>query len=501
MKHLSLPTLTARIRASSLADILLWIVAIVASFLIVRRALYGIDLDWDTFAYHLPFAARIGGLCDKACYEFVWWHEDRYAGFPLFATALQSLIWRLAGKPDWNDLVNIAGLAILITAARVTLRAPVALLLTALLTVPLIQIHLSVTYIDLFVNAMIATSFVLLAHAFLDKAAPVWRLLLPLGPVAAAANSKYQMLPIAAALAFGVTALLIVRLRGRPVRVVALAWGAYVVLGLITLATCIINIIVHGNPVFPVAVELFGTTLPGKESPFDAPASLSVVWENTPRFLVWLASVFEVEAYIGRLWVWDLGQGFVSRDMASFRMGGYFGVYVIANLVLFGHLARNTVKPVAIASVGVLTAATLLTAVLPASHELRYYMYWVMMLVVMNTVLATRPELARIAAVQGAHREVHKWLVLIAFAAVAAISNARYLGVDHADVAQAKTQAAGVRARVAEVFVDNKLHCMRTVQEPYRFLFAELFHPGRHYRVRELVGVEPAPPDCDIVIP
>lgn len=152
-----------RIRAPDLTNVLLSVVAVVASILIFRRALHGLDQDWDTFAYHLPFAARLAGTCDKACYGMMAWHEARFDGFPMFATWLQSVIWRVADKPDWNDLINIAGLAVFVATARIYLRAPIALLVAALLTVPLIQIHLSVTYIDLFSNTMIATAVVLLA--------------------------------------------------------------------------------------------------------------------------------------------------------------------------------------------------------------------------------------------------------------------------------------------------------------------------------------------------
>ena len=477
-------------------------VAAVASYYILNRAVHGLDQEWDTFAYHLPFAARLAGLCDKACYEFVWWHEDRFAGFPMFATWLQSVVWRFTGKPDWNDLTNLVGLAVLVATARLTLRTPAALLLTAFLAVPLIQIHASATYIDLFANAMVATAFVLLVHAYLDKAAPLWRVLIPLVPLAVATNSKYQMLPIAASLAFAATALFVARLRGRPTREIAWAVGAYVLLGLITLATYIINLITHGSPIFPVAFELFGIALPGRDNPVNPEASLSLLWEDTPRQLVWLASIFEIEAYVGRLWVWDVGQGYVGRDNPSFRMGGYFGIYVIANLVLFGHLVRNTVKPVAAAAIGVLMVSTLVTAFLPANHELRYYMYWMMFILIMNAILATRPELARVALVQSGHRQVFNWIVLVAFAGVTAISNARYLGYAYSDPTRQQIAQLGVEARVAESFIDGKLHCLGNGLAPFRFLYADIFHPGRDFRVRELVGNESAPPaDCDVIIP
>jgi hypothetical protein len=208
----------ARVRAQPFANLLLVLTAVAAAFLLLRRAFFGLDVQWDTLTYHLPFAARLAGLCDQDCYRLVWWQEARFEGFPMLATWLQSLVWRVAGKPDWNDLVNIAGLAVLVTSARVCLRAPVALTLTALLAVPLIQIHTGSTYIDLFTNAMMATAVVLLASAFLEAQASPWRGLLPLLPVAAATNSKFQMLPIGALVALGVTLLLVHRLRGRALR-------------------------------------------------------------------------------------------------------------------------------------------------------------------------------------------------------------------------------------------------------------------------------------------
>ncbi len=44
-------------------------IAALATFvLIVVRAISTVDPYWDTLAYHWPFAARLGGLCDRDCY-------------------------------------------------------------------------------------------------------------------------------------------------------------------------------------------------------------------------------------------------------------------------------------------------------------------------------------------------------------------------------------------------------------------------------------------------
>lgn len=482
------------------ANLLIRLTAVIAFALILMRALQGLDQDWDTLAYHLPFAARVAGLCDTACYTMVGWLEARFDGFPMFATWLQSLIWRMAGKPDWNDLVNVAGLAVFVAAARICLRAPVALLGLALLTVPLIQIHLSVTYIDLFANAMIATAFVLLTHAFLDKHVPPSRIILALLPIAAATNTKFQMLPVAAVISLAATVLLAARLRGRTAREIAAVGVGYLALALLVLASCIANLIAHGNPVYPVTVGVFGMSLPGVEVPVNTALSLSSVWEHTPRPLVWLASLFEVEAYAGRPMTWDVGQGHVGRDAPSFRMGGYFGIYVLANLILFIHLVRNTVRPVAVASIGVLVVATLLTAFLPANHELRYYMYWMMIIILMNVVLATRIELARAPAIQNAHRQIYSWTVLIAFTAVTAISGGMFLRTPAGVSSKDQVAGYGIAERVAASFVDHGLHCIGREREPTQFFYADIFHPDRDYRVREIDRGDPTA-DCDVVIP
>jgi hypothetical protein len=266
------------------------------------------------------------------------------------------------------------------------------------------------------------------------------------------------------------------------------------------LASCIANVVAHGNPVYPVMVDAFGISLPGKEGQVNTPASLAAMWEGVSRPLVWLASIFEVQAYVSRPMTWDVGQGNVDRSAPSFRMGGYFGVYVLANLVVFAHMLRNTVRPVAYVCAGVLAAITVMTAMLPASHELRYYMYWIMALIVMNAALATRPELAISSVVQRGHREIYSWVVLVAFAAVTAISGGMYLDRSESVPTHVQVVGAGISARVAETFMDGQVNCMGMAYDPFRFLYASLFHPGRTYTVRELAPDE-STAGCDVVIP
>ena len=66
--------------------------ACVLSALLGARALLTIDPYFDTFAYHLPFAARVIGLCPSSCYRMGDLLETRFAAFPKMFEVLQGAV-------------------------------------------------------------------------------------------------------------------------------------------------------------------------------------------------------------------------------------------------------------------------------------------------------------------------------------------------------------------------------------------------------------------------
>ena len=212
--------------------------------------------------------------------------------------------------------------------------------------------------------------------------------------------------------------------------------GLSFVAGSAIAASALHNLIAYGNPIYPIELRVLGLSLPGPEwvmIPGDN--SLAPVWRNVPPPLRWLASVLEVGGYADRPLPWTYDQGLcvtgpVLEDCVwgtgpSFRMGGYFAAYV---LFLIAFLAVQIRRPgmrerrLVLATMG---AVTILAAVLPHSHELRYYLFWIIVLVALNLICvfdATfAPADSRVA------RQVLALGVLAALASVVALTKGHYL--------------------------------------------------------------------------
>ena len=119
------------------------VVACVLSALLGARALLTIDPYYDTFAYHLPFAARVIGLCPSSCYRMGELLETRFAAFPKAFEVLQGAVWWLAGTPQVVDVLNLAFLAAFAFFLRRVFAVPFAWILVGLVAVPLIQSHVT----------------------------------------------------------------------------------------------------------------------------------------------------------------------------------------------------------------------------------------------------------------------------------------------------------------------------------------------------------------------
>ena len=73
--------------------------------------------------------------------------------------------------------------------------------------------------------------------------------------------------------------------------------------------------------------------------------------------------------------------------MLGDQFGGYFGAYVLFNLVLFLYLSyRNWSRDIKIAAF-IIVLMSVVTALMPSSPRLRYYMYWMIVLVSLNLSL------------------------------------------------------------------------------------------------------------------
>ena len=469
--------------------------------LLLLRALLTVDPYFDSFAYHLPFAARLAGLCPETCYRLGDYLEAAYDGFPKLFHIFQGLVWRLTGLPQAVDVLNVGALVLFCLFLRRWFRVPAAWTVCALLAVPLIQIHATSTYIDLPVNLAAAAAILALTALIRAPEAFGWpKLLVLVGCLVFAANSKPQMLGVAgpAALLFAMLAVTSLA-SGRPLgpfgpgRVTS--WIGLACFLLVVAAgvgvTLAENALTHGNPVYPLRVALPGLILDGPIDALSTPEdSLAETWRPFPSPLRWLISVLEIGAYGFREVPWTVDQGYCETALAwkdcwrppnaSFHMGGYFVPYVLGLVAFLGwQLASKRGRDARI-FVTTFIGTTLLAACLPRSHELRYYLFWVIVLIALCLIVVFDQPDSQARAGANA-RGLLATVVIVALSSVLLMTQARYVTPIGRNM-EMLIGTLGVRERVAAI-PDGGIVCVDSGWQPFTFLFAPIFHPGRSYTV------------------
>lgn len=450
-------------RPRAVFDLAVRAVAIALGVGLFAAAWHDVSKAWDTWAYHLPFAARIAGIVGPGSYVFSAENQARYEGFPLVAEALQGLFWRATGRPECANLVALFSLFGLVAFVWRVLRVPPHVALVAFLAIPLVQIHATQCYVDLPANVG-ATILVLLAfRAWVETEPPSPRTLLGAAAVAAAtANAKFQLVPVVLAASL---ALLVRARRDRTLAaVVALALP-------LVFATPIKNAIRHGNPVWPVELHVLGRALPFAATRYEAyPRWL----EHAPGPVRFACSVLEIGVKS-----WSVDQ-WTPPDDRGYRMGGFFGAYVLVALAAIALAAWKQRTREAKVAAAFVAGTTLVTSVLPQSHELRYYLFWMLVLVALALTLwaRERPVLASAIA-------------LAAMAFVAGSTRGAYL------YPSGDAFATLVASRVDRKVIDGASPGQRLciADEPWTFLHAPELHPGARFTVQEATSPEECPPD------
>jgi hypothetical protein len=466
-------------RVKRAADVTLRLAAAVLFASLLYSAWHDVSKAFDGWYYHLPFAGRIAGVYDPSTYALSPSNAHRFEGFPLLAEALQGLAWRVTGRVQGVNLVAFAALPAIAYALRRMWGVPPHLTFLALVAIPLVQIHATANYIDLTANACATLLWLVSYRSVVAKSAPEPRVLALAAALAAGAvNMKFQLVPIAVAGAVPLVALALQRGRapedGYRVRV------AIVLVALpFVFATPLKNAVLYGNPVWPVELHLFGRSLPHVERAYAS----SPDWlEHAPRPVRFACSALEIGLRpIASHHRWSLDE-WTPPSERGYRMGGFFGAYVLANLGALAYaLAARRAREVKVAAAFVL-GLTLVTSVMPQSHELRYYLVWMLFLVSVNLVLWARE---RPLAVGG--------VAAIALAIVGWSTGGTYLYASGDDMPT--YLASRVDGRAIDRIPPGAHVCV--ARAPSTFLYAPLFHPGKRYTVQEAEDAA----DCSGAIP
>lgn len=424
-------------------------------------ALHDASQAWDVWYYHLPFAARLLGIVNANEYVFSRANESRFAGFPLGGEIIQGLLWRITGRPESANLLAFASVPLFALFLRRKFGVGWHHAVLALFAVPLVMTHASAAYVDLPANVCAAALVLIVARA--STQTPTRTTLLGAAALAAgAAHMRFQLAPIV----FLSLAALAWFARGRDRLVVATTVP-------FVFAWPLKNLLVHGNPAYPVSLAIGPLRFAGPESPYASSPTWLAKYPGPARFF---ASVLELGARPfddARRWTVDQ---WTPPDHDGYRMGGFFGAYVVVLVIVTSFFVRRSrrdanegnviVRALALA----LVALTVVVALSPQSHELRYYLVW--MLVLVSTALAAVPIAMRTlfaAACAG-------FVVMVI--GVTRGDYVRPLGESFRDLVVHRVSAEALASPK-----DGERVCVANA--PWTFLHAAPFHPPHRYVVVE----------------
>jgi Tetratricopeptide repeat len=349
-------------------------VAMVALVDLAIRSAVRLDLRWDTFSYHLPFAALRGGL--SIPYDMNDTIRPLFEGFPPLPDLVQGLLWRLTGSVNATGVVNFIAFGLFLMYCHKVLRAPFWLVALISLTAPMVLIHTTVSYVDLFGNSFLAIGVSSCLYAYLFPERPSRAVVVGgLAALATAAWSKELLVPVVAVMLIFFAAIV---LRSTAADRFSRRQAAAIILVFATLAATpyVKNLVAYGNPIWPTRVPIVGALFPYAidATTTGAETQRPAVLIDAPQAEVFVQSLFEINVptqYQNRpRWIIDQGN---ASD--GFRMGGFWGFGVIVYLlVTFGMLIayrRRAGIVASVAGIGLLC----FVAVLPQSNELRYYMF------------------------------------------------------------------------------------------------------------------------------
>jgi hypothetical protein len=366
---------------------------IIISFLLIKSL---VAVDWingDTWMYQLPFAARFWGLVSPEQYIFEAEREPFYNTSTMLPNILQGFFWYLFGikRPQGANLVSFFSLIGYFIFIKNYLKIPYYLSVIAILAVPLIHIAATSCYVDLLTNvgfaiALIITYLLYLKEDFINyKNVSIFIL----GGFIAA-NSKYLLVPPLVLVIFFVfiRILWLIFYRFNPVNkvkniftLILSMFGASIIIFL----TSFKNLVFYQNPFYPLKITIFGYELNHTVVPSEDYMSANI--QAMLPIQRWLFSLLEIGAFDDRRpWKWTIAMDYVPSDADTFGMGGYFAIYVIFNIILFAYLCKKN-NPETKVALGLVIIITLVTPFLPFSYQLRYYMYWIMVLITLNLYL------------------------------------------------------------------------------------------------------------------
>lgn len=378
------------------------IIVFIAFFVLGLRAVLRLEHYWDSFLYHIPFAAERAGL--RVPYDMSDEFRTWYEGFPPLAELAQGLLWRLTGSLNATGAAGYIAFVGFIFYCHRYLKASAWLVGMIALTAPLVIIHSATNYIDLFGNSFLATGFIsCVSLALFSGRNPRVLLVTGLLGLGAAMWTKFLLVPPSGLGFLYFFALLF--FRERPVfKTRVRDFGILFFAAALASIPYLLNWVHYDNPFWPVRIPLVGAWFP-----YMIDGETLGATNNRPdhmltssKLALFLHSLFEIHhptSYDYRpRWLIDQGSTPFTLPYA-FRMGGLWSIGVVTFLgTAIGMLISLRGRKGALIGVSMI-AVLLIVSQIPQSHELRYYLFiplcWAAIIAILfPTFQAARPRTA-----------------------------------------------------------------------------------------------------------
>jgi hypothetical protein len=334
---------------------------------LTAKAFLEFKLHWDYLAYHLPFALRRFDMTTYTTYPHI---NDLYHAFPPLPHLMSGCLMFVSGDPRWSSGIGIIAVGTMVAAIKLVHRdVSIVWFLTALLAVPLVNIHISSGYIDFWTGAFCGIMFVGatgLTRSFTWRSA-----LVTIFGALGAMLSKYQAWPFVCLLSVFVGVRLIPMLKEHHNRKSVLAFSIALILAVSIFP--VRNILIFGNPTHPFMPPIVRQFIKPTSPPMDVATQRPNRLLDASRPRMFLESALELSRLHGDGFRYSIDQGFEGGPLSPhFRLGGW-GVYMVfVWLVLLTYVLWR--QPF-LRSEGIFLAMFFCSLhVLPQNHELRYWM-------------------------------------------------------------------------------------------------------------------------------
>lgn len=385
---------------------LLDFLAVVVLLLIVLVSISRPLLSYDTWYYHLSFSSYLLDIGNgKDAFIMAPSVNYRLMGFPLFSELIQGILWKYSGYINSITLINSVTLLSFILCLNRFLKINLFLLVAGLLSMPVIGIHAISSYNDLFSGLLIASQFILSAYLYKNNITNRkqnnnfnYKIALMIYCIVTifAGNTKFMSWAISIFISLSLILVILFKTKLKRIRLVVVIFFIMILAS----STIIKNIIKYDNPFYPInyKIPLINTKLKGHEKQFESYPGYANSLGVLKRPVYFFLSITEIDWFIRDVkskYNIDSNTGDNPGKYQRARTGGLWGIYILVNILIFTYcivtIKRKSLNTASYEKylISMFLALSLVTSFMPQSHQVRYYLYWPILLVFFNLYMLT----------------------------------------------------------------------------------------------------------------